>query len=200
MYDFVLKLLFDLLIQVLLNNFCFFLCGLVGEGFVVGGMVLFGMLFGMIVDVIGEIGLKKVFVCIQVCGVVFIVNGFGYILKSIFFGVQFDVFCGGFLDKYGVGLCIFGVDGKVSEDEIVWFVWFGRICFDLNGGEELGFNVVEIDVFMQDNFKCVGSVVCWYYLLLMKFEWLILLKIIGKGIGEDCYFSVVDVCIFFNDC
>ncbi len=52
---------------------------------------------------------------------------------------------------------------------------------------------------MRDNLKRAGSAARWYYPLLMKFEWPVLLKIMGKGKGEDRYLSVADVRTLFNE-
>ena len=52
---------------------------------------------------------------------------------------------------------------------------------------------------MRDNLKRAGDAARWYYPLLMKFEWPVLLKIIGKGEGKDRYLSVADVRTLFNE-
>ena len=67
------------------------------------------------------------------------------------------------------------------------------------GGTEPGLNASEIGIFMRDNLKRAGSAARWYYPILMKFEWPILLKIMGKGEGEDRYLSVADVRTLFNE-
>jgi mono/diheme cytochrome c family protein len=184
---------FDPSIQVSPNNPCPFLRGLVGEGFVGGGTVPLGRLSQTIANASGESGPKKAFVRLQVRGVALIANGAGHILASIFSGAQLDALRGGPLDKRGAGSRILGADGKVNEDEIIRFASFGRTYKDPNGGSEQGLNASEIDVFMRDNLKRAGNAARWYYPLLMKFEWPVLLKIIGKGEGEDRYLGVADV-------
>ncbi len=186
-------------IQVSTDNPCPFLRGLVGEGFVDGGTVPLGTLSQTIANASGETGLKKSFAKVQVRGVALIANGAGHILKSMFSGAQLDALRGGPLDKLGAGSRILGVDGKVNEDEIARFAGYGRTYTDPAGGTEPGLNASEIDVFMRDNLKRAGSAARWYYPLLMKFEWPVLLKIMGKGEGEDRYLSVADVRTLFNE-
>ena len=186
---------FDPSIPVSPNNPCPFLRGLVGEGFVDGGTVPLNTLSQTIANATGETGLKKISARIQVRGVALIANGIKHILKSIWSGAQLDALRGGPLDKRGAGSRILGVDGKVDEDEIARFASFGRSYTDPNtGSSEPGLNAAEIKTFMRDNLKRAGSAARWYYPLLMKFEWPILLKIIGKGKeGEERYLSVADV-------
>ncbi|MCK1741111.1 cytochrome C [Bradyrhizobium sp. 139] len=193
---------FDPSIQVSPDNPCPFLRGLVGEGFVDGGTVPLITLSQTIANASGESGLKKVSARIQVRGVALIANGFAHILKSIWSGAQLDALRGGPLDKRGAGSRILGVDGKVNEDEIARLASFGRTYVDPNtGSSEPGLNAAEIKTFMHDNLKRAGSAARWYYPLLMKFEWPILLKIVGKGKGkdEDRYLSVADVRTLFNE-
>jgi hypothetical protein len=200
MHDPASKPPFDPSIQVSPNNPCPFLRGLVGEGFVDGGTVPLGTLSQTIANASGETGPKKAFAGLQVRGVALIANGLGHILKSIFSGAQLDALRGGPLDKLGAGSRILGIDGKVNEDEIARFAGFGRTYTDPSDGRsEPGLDASEINVFMRDNLKRAGSAARWYYPLLMKFEWPILLKIIGKGEGENRYLSVADVRTLFNE-
>ncbi|MFB6414845.1 MULTISPECIES: di-heme-cytochrome C peroxidase [Bradyrhizobium] len=191
---------FDPSIPVSPNNPCPFLRGLVGEGFVDGGTVPLNTLSQTIANATGETGLKKVSARIQVRGVALIANGIKHILKSIWSGAQLDALRGGPLDKRGAGSRILGVDGKVNEGEIARLASFGRTYTDPNtGSSEPGLNAAEIKTFMQDNIKRAGSAARWYYPLLMKFEWPVLLKIIGKGKpGEERYLSVADVRTLFE--
>lgn len=192
---------FDPSIPVSPNNPCPFLRGLVGEGFVDGGTVPLNTLSQTIANASGETGLKKVSARIQVRGVALIANGIGHILKSIWSGARLDALRGGPLDKRGAGSRILGVDGKVDEDEIARLASFGRAYTDPNtGNSEPGLNAAEIKTFMRDNLKRAGSAARWYYPLLMKFEWPILLKIMGKGKqNEERYLSVADVRTLFEE-
>ncbi|WP_027552043.1 di-heme-cytochrome C peroxidase [Bradyrhizobium sp. Cp5.3] len=190
---------FDPSIEVSPNNPCPFLRGLVGEGFVDGGTVPLGTLSQTIANASGEKGPKKTLARIEVRGVALIANGARHLLKSIWSGVQLDALRGGPLDKRGAGSRILGVDGRVNQDEIARLASFGRNYPDPNGGTEPGLNASEIEIFMRDNLKRAGNAARWYYPLLMKFEWPILLKIMGKGEGENRYLSVADVRTLFNE-
>jgi hypothetical protein len=186
-------------IEVSPNNPCPVLRGLVGEGFVDGGTVPLSTLSQTIANASGEKGVKKVSARIQVRGIALIANGLGHILKSIWSGAQLDALRGGPLDKHGAGSRILGVDGKVDEDQITRLASFGRDYTDPNGGgTERGLNAAEIDNFMRDNLKRAGDAARWYYPLLMKFEWPVVLRIMGKGEGADRYLSVADVRTLFN--
>lgn len=191
---------YDPSIEVSPNNPCPFLRGLVGEGFVDGGTVPLTALSQTIANASGEKGPKKIFARIQVRGVALIANGAGHILKSIWSGAQLDDLRGGPLDKRGAGSRILGIDGKINEDEIARLASFGRAYTDPEtGSSEPGLNASEIGVFMSDNLKRAGAAARWYYPLLMKFEWPILLKIMGKGKGEDRYLSLADVRALINE-
>lgn len=191
---------YDPSIEVSPNNPCPFLRGLVGEGFVDGGTVPLTALSQTIANASGEKGPKKIFARIQVRGVALIANGAGHILKSIWSGAQLDDLRGGPLDKRGAGSRILGIDGKINEDEIARLASFGRAYTDPEtGSSEPGLNASEIGVFMSDNLKRAGAAARWYYPLLMKFEWPILLKIMGKGKGKDRYLSLADVRALINE-
>ncbi|MGY4618105.1 cytochrome c5 [Bradyrhizobium sp. USDA 4472] len=185
--------------QVSPNNPCPFLRGLVGEGFVEGGTVPLRTLSQTIANASGETGAKKTLARIQVRGVALIANGACHILQSIFWGAQLNRLRGGPLDKLGAGSRILGIDGRVNEDEIARLAGFGATCADPDGGAEVGLNASQIEMFMKDNLKRAGNQARWYYPMLMKFEWPILLKIMGKGQGDDRYLSVAEVRTLFNE-
>lgn len=186
-------------IQVSPNNPCPFLRGLVGEGFVDGGTVPLRTLSQTIANASGETGAKKTLARIQVRGVALIANGACHILQSIFWGAQLNGLRGGPLDKLGAGSRILGVDGRVNENEIARLAGFGSTHADPDGGTETGLNASQIQIFMDDNLKRAGNQSRWYYPILMKFEWPILLKIMGKGQGDDRYLSVAEVRTLFNE-
>jgi hypothetical protein len=50
---------------------------------------------------------------------------------------------------------------------------------------------------MAANLKRAGDAAHWYYPMLMKGEWPVLLNILGKGEGEARYLSVADVRTLF---
>ncbi|MBW7972362.1 di-heme-cytochrome C peroxidase [Bradyrhizobium sp. BR 10289] len=186
-------------IPVSADNPCPFLRGLVGEGFIDGGTVPLRTLSQTIANASGEVGLKKVSARFQVRGIALIANGACHILQSIFWGAQLNRLRGGPLDKLGAGSRILGVDGIVNEDQIARLAGFGSTYANPDGGTEVGLNASQIQTFMKDNLKRAGHQARWYYPILMKFEWPVLLRIMGKGEGDDRYLSVAEVRTLFNE-
>ena len=74
---------------------------------------------------------------------------------------------------------------------------FGKDRQDPAGGIERGLNAKEIDIFMAANLERAGDAAHWYYPMLMKGEWPVLLDIFGKGEGEERYLSVDEVRTLF---
>ena len=128
-----------------------------------------------------------------------IANGLGplRVLKSATSGAVLDELRDGPLDKHGGGSRILDVDAKVHEDEIARLAGFGKDRKDPAGGIERGLTATEIDTFMKANLKRDGEAARWYYPILMKGEWPVLLKILGKGEGEERYLSVAEVRTLF---
>ena len=118
-------------------------------------------------------------------------------LKSATSGAVLDELRDGPLDKHGGGSRILDVDAKVHEDEIARLAGFGKDRKDPSGGIERGLTAKEIDTFMKANLKRDGDAARWYYPMLMKGEWPVLLKILGKGEGEERYLSVAEVRTLF---
>ena len=50
---------------------------------------------------------------------------------------------------------------------------------------------------MADNLKRAGDEARWYYPIMMKGEWPVLLDILGKGEGDARYLSVAEVRTLF---
>ena len=82
-------------------------------------------------------------------------------------------------------------------DEIDRLATFGKTCNDPAGGTERGLTAKEIDTFMAANLKRAGDAAHWYYPMLMKGEWPVLLDILGKGEGDARYLSVAEVRTLF---
>lgn len=186
-------------IQVSPNNPCPFLRALVANGYVGGHIVPLGNLTEMIGDASGETGFKKMKVRLAAWLVAVIANGLGplRVLKSATSGAVLDELRNGPLDKHGGGSRILDVDAKVHEDEIQRLADFGKDCRDPSGGVERGLTAKEIDAFMAANIKRDGDAARWYYPILMKGEWPVLLKILGKGEGDARYLSVAEVRTLF---
>ena len=186
-------------IPVSANNPCPFLRALVANGYVGGHVVPLSKLSEMIGDASGETGSKEKKVRMQTWMVAVIANGLGplRVLKSATSGAELDELRNGPLDKHGAGSRILDVDAKVHEDEIARLAGFGKDRKDPAGGIERGLTANEIDTFMAANLKRAGDAAHWYYPMLMKGEWPVLLKILGKGEGEERYLSVDEVRTLF---
>jgi hypothetical protein len=181
------------------NNPCPFLRALVANGYVGGHDVPLSKLSEMIGAASGETGSTEKKVRMQTWMVAVIANGLGplRVLKSATSGAELDELRNGPLDKHGGGSRILDVDAKVHEDEIARLAGFGKDYKDPAGGIERGLNAEEIDTFMKANLKRAGDAARWYYPFLMKGEWPVLLKILGKGEGEQRYLSVDEVRTLF---
>ena len=177
------------------DNPCPFLRALVANGYVGGHIVPLPTIAGTIALASGETGAGRLKVWLETWGVALIANG--HPLRSLTSGAVLDELRNGPLDKHGAGSRILGVDAHVHEDEIARFASFGKDCNDPSGGVERGLTAKEIDTFMAANLERVGDAARWYYPLLMKGEWPVLLKIFGKGEGNARYLSVAEVRTLF---
>ena len=186
-------------IPVSANNPCPFLRALVANGYVGGHVVPLSQLCEMIGLASGETGSAQNEVRLKTRMVAVIANGLGplRVLKSATSGAVLDELRDGPLDKHGGGSRILDVDAKVHEDEIARLAGFGKDRQDPSGGIERGLTANEIDTFMKANIKRDGDAARWYYPMLMKGEWPVLLKILGKGDGEERYLSVAEVRTLF---
>jgi hypothetical protein len=185
-------------IPVSSNNPCPFLRALVANGYVGGHVVPLSQLAEMVGLASGETGAAQKDVRMKTRMVAVIANGLGplSVLKSATSGAVLDELRDGPLDKHGGGSRILDVDAKVHEDEIARLAGFGKDRKDpAGGGGERGLK--EIDTFMKANLKRDGAAAHWYYPMLMKGEWPVLLKILGKGEGEERYLSVDEVRTLF---
>ena len=181
------------------NNPCPFLRGLVAGGFVGGHIVPIPELCNKIEAASGEHGAKEKMVGIETYGVALIANGLNPVrlLKSATSGAVLDELRDGPLDKHGAGSRILDATANVHEDEIDRLATFGKECKNPAGGTERGLTAKEIETFMAANLKRVGDQARWYYPMLMKGEWPVLLNIMGKGEGDERYLSVAEVRTLF---
>ena len=181
------------------NNPCPFLRALVANGYVGGHVVPLPKLSETIALASGETGSQQGKVRLETWMVAVIANGLGplRVLKSATSGAVLDKLRDGPLDKHGGGSRILDADAKVHEDEIARLAGLGKDCNDPDGGVERGLTAKEIDTYMAANLKRAGDAAHWYYPMLMKGEWPVLLKILGKGEGEERYLSVAEVRTLF---
>jgi hypothetical protein len=186
-------------IAVSSNNPCPFLRALVANGYVGGHVVPLSQLAEMVGLASGETGAAQKDVRVKTRMVAVIANGLGplRVLQSATSGAVLDELRDGPLDKHGGGSRILDVDAKVHEDEIARLAGFGKDRKDPAGVVERGLTATEIDTFMKANLKRDGDAARWYYPMLMKGEWPVLLKILGKGEGEERYLSVAEVRTLF---
>jgi hypothetical protein len=181
------------------NNPCPFLRALVANGFVDGHTVTLQKLCDAIEAASGEHGAKEKVVGVKTYMVAVGANGLGpaRLLKSATSGADLDELRDGPLDKHGAGSRILDVTAQVHENEIERLAGFGKDRPDPSGGTERGLNAKEIESFMAANLKRAGDQARWYYPILMKGEWPVLLDIMGKGDGDDRYLSVAEVRTLF---
>jgi hypothetical protein len=186
-------------IQVSPDNPCPFLRALVANGYVGGHVVPLSQIAEMVGLASGETGLAQTDVRIKTRMVAVIANGLGplRVLKSAISGAVLDELRDGPLDKHGGGSRILDADARVHEDEIARLAGFGKDRKDPDGGIERGLTAEEIDAFMKANLKRDGDNARWYYPILMKGEWPVLLNILGKGEGSERYLSVAEVRTLF---
>jgi hypothetical protein len=143
----------------------------------------------------GEVGASKIKVWLETYGVALMANGNP--LRSLTSGAVLDALRNGPLDKHGAGSRILDVDAHVHEDEITRLATFGKDRPDGAGGVERGLNAKEIETYMAANLARAGDAARWYYPILMKGEWPVLLRIMGKGDGDDRYLCVDEVRTLF---
>jgi hypothetical protein len=179
------------------DNPCPFLRALVANGYVGGHVVPLPKLADTIGRASGKAGLDESVVELKTWMVAVGANGPFHIMKSAISGAVLDELRNGPLDKHGAGSRILGVDAHVHEDEIARLGTFGKDRPDGAGGTELGLNAKEIETYMAANMKRAGAEARWYYPMLMKGEWPVLLDIFGKGEGDERYLSVAEVRTLF---
>jgi hypothetical protein len=181
------------------NNPCPFLRALVANGYVGGDVASLSQLSEIVGDASGQTGFGKKKVRMATWMVAVIANGLGpgRVFKSATSGAVLDQLRNGPLDKHGGGSRILDAEAKVHDEEIDRLASFGKDCKDPAGGIEIGLTAKEIETFMAANIKRDGDAARWYYPILMKGEWPVLLKILGKGEGEARYLSVAEVRTLF---
>lgn len=181
------------------NNPCPFLRALVANGYVGGHIVPLSRLAEIIARASGKTGFAQKKVHIATWLVAVIANGLGpaRVYESATSGAVLDELRNGPLDKHGGGSRILDADARIHEDQIDRLASFGKACKDPAGGTETGLTASEIKAFMADNIKRDGDAARWYFPILMKGEWPVLLDILGKGEGEARYLSVAEVRTLF---
>ena len=181
------------------NNPCPFLRALVAAGFVDGHVVPLSKLTQTIETATGERGLKERLAGLKIYLVALVANGLGplRLLRSWWSGAELDALRDGPLDKHGSGSRILDATARVNEAELARLAEFGKDRQDPSGGSERGLTAKEITTYMDANFDRARDTRRPIDRLLMNGEWPILLRIMGKGEGEERYLSVAEVGTLF---
>jgi mono/diheme cytochrome c family protein len=181
------------------DNPCPFLRALVAGGVVDGHIVPLAKLSQTIEAASGENGLKRKLAGLETCLVALVANGLGplRLLRSWWSGAVLDALRNGPLDKRGSGSRILGVSAEVDEAELTRLASFGKDRPDPSGGSERGLTLAEITTYMDANFERAKGKRRWIDRKLMDGEWPILLRIMGKGEGEQRTLSVAEVRTLF---
>ena len=189
-------------ISVSPDNPCPFLRAIVSEGFVGGHDVPLGTLSRTVQAASGEKGYKKLRAGIGTRLVALIANGFNplRLMKSWWSGATLDELRDGPLDKHGVGSRILDATAHVDEAEIERLASLGKDRPNpMGGGVERGLTNGEITTYMNANFERAKGHRRAIDRKLMEGEWPILLRIMGKGEGDERYLSVAEVRTLFTE-
>lgn len=184
------------------DNPCPFLRAVVSEGYVGGHNVPLRTLAQTVQAASGKTGLAKVKVGIETRLVALVANGLSpfRLIRSWWSGATLDELRNGPLDKHGVGSRILDAKAHVHEDEIERLASFGRDRPDpMGGGMERGLSGSEITTYMNANFDRAKKERRAIDRKLMEGEWPVLLRIMGKGEGDQRYLSVAEVRTLFTE-
>jgi RoxA-like, cytochrome c-like len=176
------------------NNPCPFLRALVAGGFVDGGSVPLSKLSGTIEAASGERGLRRIMARSAAFGIALVANGLSpsRLWSSLRSGAVLDHLRNGPLDKHGGGSRILDAEAHVHEDQINRLADFSSDWPNPAGGYERGLNKQQICTFMRANLKRDDNR-RWYFPILMRGEWPVLLRVMGKGKRSNRYLSVAEV-------
>jgi cytochrome c5 len=179
------------------NNPCPFLRALVAAGFVDGHAAPLSKLSKTVEAASGEKGLRAKLAGLKTYLVAMIANGPRYVLRNWWSGTQLDALRDGPLDKRGSGSRILDKTARVNEAELTRLAEFGKNRPNPAGGSEHGLTAREITAYMDANFERAKGARHSIDRKLMNAEWPVLLKIMGKGEGEERYLSVAEVRTLF---
>jgi hypothetical protein len=181
------------------DNPCPFLRAIVAAGFVDGGVVPLSKLSKTIEAASGEKGLQAKRVGLKTYLVALVANGLSplRLLRSWWSGAQLDALRDGPLDKHGSGSRILDKTAEVNEAELARLAEFGKDRPNPAGGLERGLTAQDITAYMDANFERAKGARRWIDRKLMNGEWPVLLRVMGKGDGEERYLSVAEVRTLF---
>jgi hypothetical protein len=183
------------------DNPCPFLRALVAAGLVDGHVVPLSTLSRIVEAASGETGLKKKLVGVETWLVALVANGLGplRLLHSWRSGAQLDALRDGPLDKHGSGSRILDATAQVNDKELARLAGFGSDRPAPSGGSERGLTLPEITTYMDANFERAKGQRRWIDRKLMEGEWPVLLRIMGRGEGDQRYLGVAEVRTLFTE-
>jgi cytochrome c5 len=181
------------------NNPCPFLRAAVASGFLDGHIVPVSKLVSTVEAATGEKGLKAKLVGAKTWLVAVVANGLSLprLLRNWWSGAELDALRNGPLDKRGSGSRILDATAQVSEAELARLAEFGKDRPNPAGGTERGLTAAEIKTYMDANFERAKGSRRRIDRKLMDGEFPVLLKVMGKGEGDQRYLSVAEVRTLF---
>src|SRR3954452_16194017 len=181
------------------DNPCPFLRAAVASGFLDGHVVPVSKLVSTVEAATGEKGLKAKIVGVKTWLVAVVANGLSpqRLLRNWWSGAELDALRDGPLDKRGSGSRILDATAQVSEAELTRLADFGKDRPNPAGGAERGLNAAEIKTFMDANFERAKGSRRKIDRKLMDGEFPVLLRVMGKGEGDQRYLSVAEVRTLF---
>ncbi len=114
-------------------------------------------------------------------------------------GVRIDQLRNGPLDKKGAGSGLLDRAAHVNPDELARLEDFATDKRDLDGKRESGFGIEELNKYMDANFNRAKGRRRAIDRLLMKGEWPVLLRIMGKEGQAGRYLSLSETKTLFLD-
>jgi hypothetical protein len=181
------------------NNPCPFLRAAVASGFLDGHVVPVSKLVSTVEAASGEKGVKAKLVGVKTWLVAVVANGLSppRLLRNWWSGAELDALRNGPLDKRGSGSRILDATAHVSEAELARLAEFGKDRPNPAGGTERGLTAAEIKTYMDANFERAKSSRRAIDRKLMDGEFPVLLRVMGKGEGDERYLSVAEVRTLF---
>jgi hypothetical protein len=181
------------------NNPCPFLRAAVASGFLDGHVVPVSKLVSTVEAASGEKGVKAKLVGVKTWLVAVVANGLSppRLLRNWRSGAELDALRNGPLDKRGSGSRILDATAHVSEAELARLAEFGKDRPNPAGGTERGLTAAEIKTYMDANFERAKGSRRQIDRKLMDGEFPVLLRVMGKGEGDERYLSVAEVRTLF---
>src|SRR4051812_13481446 len=181
------------------GNPCPFLRAAVASGFLDGHVVPVSKLVSTVEAASGETGVKAKLVGVKTWLVAVVANGLSppRLLRNWRSGAGLDALRNGPLDKRGSGSRIPRAAADVSEAELARLAEFGKDRPNPAGGTERGLNAAEIKTYMDANFERAKGARRAIDRKLMDGEFPVLLRVMGKGEGDERYLSLAEVRTLF---